>query len=230
MSSLVYRIANWVSRWILLPPYASYEVRGREHVPLTGPLVVASNHLNDADPGILAWGIPRQLVFMTKAELFKIPVLKQFLLAYGAFPVRRGEADISALRTAKEILDKDLALVIYPEGTRSATKAELRQAHPGAAIVAQRSGVAVLPCAITGSQHMALPFMFVRPFRRWKVTLTIGEPFLLPKPDRLNGAAAQEGTQIIMERIAALLPEEYRGYYRNQTLSKLAIPPQAGDA
>jgi 1-acyl-sn-glycerol-3-phosphate acyltransferase len=210
---LTYRLSNWLTRYCVLPFYARLEVRGVENVPHDGPLVVVANHLNDADPGILSWGLPRRLIFMTKVELFKFPVLKQFLEAYGAFPVRRGEGDLGALRAASEILKEGGALVIYPEGTRSGAAARMRQAHPGTALVAMRGDYPILPCAITGSQHMAMPFMFLKPFRNWRITLTIGEPFVLPKPERLNSEAAAAGTQVIMEKVAGLLPESYRGYY-----------------
>jgi 1-acyl-sn-glycerol-3-phosphate acyltransferase len=127
------------------------------------------------------------------------------------------------------VLKDGNALVIYPEGTRSGAEAKMRRAHPGTALVAQRASVPILPCAITGSQHMGLPKMFLTPFRRWKVVLTIGEPFVLPKPARLNAEAAAEGTQMIMERIAALLPEEYRGYYGSGRAAEEPAPPLAGD-
>ena len=74
---------------------------GLENVPLEGPLVIASNHLNDADPGIICTRIRRPIVFMAKIELFQVPVLAQFLRGFGAFPVRRDEADISALRRSE---------------------------------------------------------------------------------------------------------------------------------
>jgi 1-acyl-sn-glycerol-3-phosphate acyltransferase len=225
--TFVYRFANWFSRKFMLPFYGTLEVKGAANVPLTGPLIVASNHLNDGDPGILAWGIPRRLIFMTKVELFKFPVLKQFLEAYGAFPVRRGEADLAALRSASEVLKGEGALVIYPEGTRSGLAARMRKAHSGTGLIALRSGVPVLPVAITGSQHMAMPKMFAKPFRHWRITLTIGEPFVLPKPERLNGEAAEAATEAIMAKIAALLPESYRGYYGRSENAESA--PLAGD-
>ena len=109
------------------------------------------------------------------------------------------------------------------------------QAQPGVALVAQRAGVPILPVGITGSQHMSMPFMFFKPFRLWRITVTIGKPFILPKPERLNAEAAQEGTRVIMDRIAALLPEEYRGYYGSTPVGAAppegaasATPPQAG--
>ena len=104
------------------------------------------------------------------------------------------------------------------------------QPMPGVALIALRGDYPVLPCAITGSQHMSLPFMFFKPFRRWHITLTVGEPFVLPKPERLNAEAAAAGTREIMARIAALLPESYRGYYGSSGEgAREPAPPLAGD-
>lgn len=213
MVPFVYRLATWVTKYLLLPLYARIEVRGLENVPMTGPLIIASNHLNDADPGILCTRINRTIAFMTKAELFKIPGFKQFLEAFGAFPVRRGEADLGALRVASAVLAEGRALCIFPEGTREGPAEQLAKAHPGAALLALRHSVPVLPVAIRGSGRMALPGLFLRIYRREQVSLTIGEPFTLERPARMNGEAVEAATQTIMERIAALLPEGDRGYY-----------------
>ncbi|HEX5370944.1 MAG TPA: lysophospholipid acyltransferase family protein [Dehalococcoidia bacterium] len=193
--------------------YTRIEASGVENVPLSGPLVIASNHLNDADPGIICTRIPRPIAFMAKIELFQIPLLKQFLIGFGAFSVKRGEADLGALRRANEELGLGRAVCIFPEGTREGVKEQLTEAWPGAALIALRNDVPVLPIAITGSGSMSIPKMFLRLDRRLKVTLTIGEPFHLEKPARLNAEAAKDGTRQIMERIAALLPERARGYY-----------------
>lgn len=207
-------------KFTLMPTYTRIKHSGIENVPMHGPLIVASNHLNDADPGILSTRFPRRLVFMTKVELFKIPVLAQFLRGYGAFPVRRGEADLTALRRANEALKQDLALVLFPEGTRAGKRGSLGKAFPGAAMIAMRNRVPILPVAITGSQDMSMPFLFLKPFRWRHITLTVGEPFYLPDVERVNSKTVEAGTELIMEKIAALLPEEYRGYYgsdRTQT-------------
>jgi 1-acyl-sn-glycerol-3-phosphate acyltransferase len=197
----------------VMPLYAGITVRGIENVPRSGALLVASNHLNDADPGVLATRIPRRLVFMAKSELFGIPVLAQMLRLYGAFPVRRREADLSALRRSHETLRAGLALVLFPEGTRSGKEARLGRAWPGAGLIALRDDVPILPCAITGSQDMGMPKMFLRVFRRRRVTLTIGVPFRLEPVARVNTEASAAGADVIMRRIAELLPPEYRGYY-----------------
>jgi 1-acyl-sn-glycerol-3-phosphate acyltransferase len=220
MTALFYWFITITVRYIVLPLYASLEVKGAENVPRKGPLIVASNHLNDADPGVLSTRIPRRLVFMTKDELFHVPGLAQFLRAYGAFPIRRHEVDISAIRRSNETLKHGLALLLFPEGTRSAKDARLGKAWPGTAMIALRNGVPILPVAITGSQEMALPGLFLGFFKRKRITLTIGKPFFLAVPERVNSESAAIGTRLIMEEIAALLPESYRGYYGEQTLDR----------
>jgi len=213
MNRFIYDTATRVSKYVLLPMYTRITARGLENVPMQGPLVIASNHLNDADPGILCTRIRRPIAFMAKVELFRVPLLAQFLRAYGAFPVRRGEADLSALRVANENLKAGRAVCIFPEGTREGPPELLMEALPGAAIVALRNDVPILPIAITGSGRLSLPGMFLRVDRRARVTLTVGKPFHLERPARLNAEAAKEGTRQIMERIAVLLPPEHRGYY-----------------
>jgi 1-acyl-sn-glycerol-3-phosphate acyltransferase len=212
-----YWLASYFVKYFLMPLYGSIKVTGIENVPREGPLLVASNHLNDADPGVLATRIPRRLVFMTKVELFRVPLLAQFLRAYGAFPVRRGEADLSSIRRSNETLKAGLALVMFPEGTRSAERTSLGQAWPGAGLIALRNRVPILPCAITGSQDMAIPFMFLRVGMRRRITLTIGEPFELNQPERINAESAAAGADLVMRRIAELLPPNYRGYYGDST-------------
>jgi 1-acyl-sn-glycerol-3-phosphate acyltransferase len=213
MTPLVYWLATWVTQYLLLPVYTRIRVTGLENVPISGPLIIASNHLNDADPGIICTRIRRRIVFMAKVELFRIPLLAQFMRAFGAFPVRRNEADLSALRRANETLNQGLALCIFPEGTRSGPEEKLREAWPGAGLVALRSEAPILPVAISGSGRLSLPLMFLHFYRRDHVTLTIGEPFVLPRAERVNAESAKAGTQLIMERIAALLPPDKRGYY-----------------
>ena len=229
MSPFVYHFATKLTKYFLLPIYARVRVIGAENMPATGPVIIASNHLNDVDPGILCTRIDRVLVFMTKVELFKIPLLAQFLRAYGAFPVRRGEADLGALRLASAALAEGKALVIFPEGTREGPPELLAKAHPGAALLALRHEVPVVPVTIQGSGVLQMPKMFLRVDRRVRVTLTIGEPFVLEKPARLNAEAVEEGTRRIMERLAALLPEGHRGYYEYITGqgSDAVAPPDA---
>ena len=214
MSAFVYWAANAICDWVLMPPYAKIEVKGIENLPLSGPLLVVSNHLADGDPGILSTSLRgRRLAYMAKAELFDVPLLKQFLVSYGTIPVHRNKADLTALRQANNHLKSGGALCIFPEGTSSRKNARLGKAWPGVGLIALRDDFPVLPVAITGSQHMRIPFRIFRFHRRYQVTVTIGEPFHLSKPQRLNAASAQAAANQIMLNVAALLPEEYRGEY-----------------
>jgi 1-acyl-sn-glycerol-3-phosphate acyltransferase len=113
---------------------------------------------------------------------------------------------------------------MFPEGTRSAEDASLIQAWPGAALIALRSDAPILPVVITGSQRLALPKMFLRPFHRYDVRITVGKPFHLEPPARVNSEAARAATAVIMAKIAALLPESYRGYYGSAAGSETPAP------
>jgi 1-acyl-sn-glycerol-3-phosphate acyltransferase len=216
VTPVFYWLVARLTRYLILPLYTRIVVTGIENVPRSGPLVIASNHLNDGDPLILSSRVPRRLVFMAKEELFRVPVLGRLIRLFGAFPVRRDQGDLASLRTAGEVLSRGLALVIFPEGRTTTKEARLSEAHPGAALVALRHGAPILPVAITGSQRLQMPWFLLRVGRRHEVTLTIGEPFLLPKPSRLNSQTTGAATAEIMRRIAALLPESYRGYYGSE--------------
>jgi len=194
--------------------YTRMHSSGQENIPKTGAFVMVSNHLNDGDPGLIATQSTRRIAYLAKDGLFKIPLFKHFMVAYGAVPVRRGEADLKALRLAQAELDAGVAIGVFPEGTRSGRNAAMTEAYPGAALFALRSGAPVLPVAITGTQLLSMPFVFFRPFwKRPKVDIRFGEPFYLEKPARINNESVKAATDLIMRRVAALLPESYRGYY-----------------
>ena len=193
---------------------ARVEVSGKENVPRRGPLIIAANHFNNADPPILGAAVPRRLSFMAKHEMFQWPVLGLAARLGGAFPVRRSEADLGALRKASAVLRRGEALAMFPEGTRS-TDARLHKAHPGTALLALRSEAPVLPVAISGTEKVVLirlPLDLIR-LRRPRVRVVVGRPFFLPPVERVTADEAKRCTDIIMGRIAALLPPSYRGEY-----------------
>ena len=213
--------------WMLTRMYVrKFEVVGREHVPMEGPLVLASNHLNNADPPMVALAVPRHPTFMAKQEMIRWPVIGPAFRIFGAFPVRRGEADLSALRTATEIVNSGAMLVMFPEGTRSRTGG-LTKGHPGTALVALRTRAPVLPVAITGSEGITWPWLFLKPLSVKHIKVTIGEPFRLPPVERVNSEAATEATGVIMRHIAALLPETYRGVYADTESKAQEAPAEA---
>ena len=200
------------------------EIVGREHVPMEGPLIVASNHLNNADPPMVALAIPRYPTYMAKQEMINWPILGPAFRIFGAFPVRRGEADRSALRMATEVVQRGAMLVMFPEGTRSRTGG-LGKGHPGTGLIALRTGAPILPVAVTGTEGVRWPWIFLKPYSIKHVRVVIGEPFRVPPVERINNESAAEATDLIMRRIAALLPPEYRGAYANvEPESKLETP------
>jgi 1-acyl-sn-glycerol-3-phosphate acyltransferase len=184
------------------------EVRGRGNIPADGPLLVVANHLNLTDPPLLAVSLGREAIFMAKEELFRSPLTAYFVGNFGAFPVHRGKLDRKALRQAQQVLTDGRALIMFPEATRS-KRACLQPAYPGSALIAMRGGVPILPVGISGTERVkGIGWIFRRP----RITLNIGRPFHLPTED-FTRAALAENTTLIMERIAELLPQKYRGVY-----------------
>ena len=203
-----------------------FDVIGRENAPAEGPLIVASNHLNNADPPVLALAFSRFPVFMAKREMMSWPILGLGFRAFGAFPVSRGGADLSAIRAATEIVNEGNMLVMFPEGTRSRTGG-LTKGHPGTALIALRTGAPILPAAITGTEQITWPWVFIKPFGIKHLTVTLGEPFTLEPVEKINSEAATEATKLIMRKIAELLPPEYRGVYAD-TVEEAANAPMQG--
>jgi 1-acyl-sn-glycerol-3-phosphate acyltransferase len=185
------------------------EVKGLERVPRRGALILASNHFNLADPPILTFLTPRRIVWMAKQELFDIPVAGLLYRVFGCIPVRRFEADLRALRKSQEALRREHVLGMFPEGTRSDGRG-LQRAEAGTALLALRSGTPVLPVAIWGTEGIRLPRDF---FRCTHVHVVFGEPFRLPRGERLSKERVQQAADEIMRHIAELLPPEYRGVY-----------------
>ena len=206
-----------------------FEVVGRENLPREGPLIVASNHLNNADPPMIALATrPRFPMYMAKREMIRWPILGPAFRIFGAFPVRRGAADLSALRAATEHLERGAMLVMFPEGTRS-RGGGLGRGHPGTALIAMRSGAPILPVAVTGSEVITWPWIFLKPFSVPHIKVTIGEPFHLPAYERTTSEATAEATDIIMRRIAALLPLTYRGAYADTKAEAAAEPARKAE-
>jgi 1-acyl-sn-glycerol-3-phosphate acyltransferase len=189
------------------------EIVGREHVPREGGVILVSNHLNNADPPAVALAIqPRYPMYMAKREMITWPILGPAFRIFGAFPVKRGQTDLAALRAATDVLEEGALLVMFPEGTRSRTGG-LTKGHAGTAMIALRTGAPILPVAVTGSEDVVWPWIFIKPWSVKRIRVVVGKPFQLPKVERITSEATAEATDVIMRRIAALLPPEYRGVY-----------------
>jgi 1-acyl-sn-glycerol-3-phosphate acyltransferase len=192
------------------------EVRGLENLPESGPALLVTNHLGDADTPLLVTTLPVELDAIGKIEMYDFPVIGKLMHWYGVIWVHRGRADIRAMRAALQGLAEGRKIIIAPEGRYSLIQG-LEQGTDGAAFLARKAGVKVVPIALTGTENRKV-YSHLKRLRRAPVTLTIGEPYLLDhKGDGHPGRsrAAQADTQQIMESLASLLPPEYQGVYRN---------------
>ncbi len=191
--------------------FAKWEVEAKESVPPRGPLIVVSNHLSNADPPFLVASIPRRLHFMGKRSLFANPVASSFLTAVGVHPLDRDSVGVDAIRWNLELLKRDAAIALFPEGTRSGGEG-MKKAHPGVAYLAAKSQAPILPVAITGTEKVGGYWQI--PFPLCHVKIRIGQPFSLPVMEgKLSRPILEHLTDMIMQRIADMLPEGYRGVY-----------------
>lgn len=153
-------------------------VVGAENVPPIGPVLLVSNHISYLDPVAIGDAAPRRIVFMAKAELFKIKPLGFLLRGVDAFPIRRGAADRAAFRNTLAMLEEDRAVCIFPEGTRSKS-GEIGAAEAGAGVFATRTGCPVVPVYVHNSNRMLGDNGKLH--QGFPVTVTFGTPFVLPK-------------------------------------------------
>ncbi|GAW93226.1 lysophospholipid acyltransferase family protein [Calderihabitans maritimus] len=147
-----------------------WQVVGKENLPPQGPVVVVANHVSYWDPPVLGVALPRQIHFMAKEELFRIPLLGPLIRILGAFPVKRGKSDRAALKAGLQLLQEGKVLGLFPEGTRSKT-GQLLPFQPGAALLALKAGVPIVPVALQGSRQILRRF-------RPTVRVVIGKPLV----------------------------------------------------
>lgn len=207
---------------------ADIEVHGLDGIP-EGNLIGASNHLGRLDTAAMLCVIDREDIIMPVAEKYKNHWLFGFIgRATNAIWLNRFEADFSALREILVRTKEGGLLVIAPEGTRSKTEA-LQEAKLGVAFLASKSGFPVVPVAVTGTEDR-LVLENLKRLRRSRIVVYVGEPFRIeiPKGDGRE-QALREATDEIMCRIAAMLPEKYRGFYANHPrLKELEVQMNKG--
>ncbi len=189
-----------------------------DEIPRDGPLIIAANHASNLDaPVIGSWLISRlgrRIHWLGKKELFDWPIIGWIAANGGVHPVDRDAADVDAFRLAQRILDEGHVLFVFPEGTRS-PDGTLQEARDGVALLALRTGAAIVPIGIAGSDRV-WPKDQRLPHPGGHVTVRVGRPFraadeLPPGTDRK--AAKGLATALIMGRIAALLPAHQRGVH-----------------
>lgn len=190
---------------VVLFRFRSY---GVGNVPITGPVIIASNHTSIFDPPLIANGQLRVLYYMAKSELFKNPLFRALIVSYGAFPVKRGEGDVKAMRTALNLLSKNRVVLIFPEGTRSKTGA-LGEGREGAGMIIYKANALVVPTYIMNSNKILIPG---KGFQLPKIELRYGKPldFSYLGGQKPSKKLYKNISQKIMNEIARLKSETDR--------------------
>ncbi len=189
-SLVLYRLFKWS---IVNPMFRGYfrgRIYGAESVPLSGPLVVVSNHASYFDPPILSNCMARPVAFMAKEELFKIPVLNRAIKLYGAYPVKRNAADRSAIRNAVSCLKQGWAVGIFLEGTRT-SDAKIHKPKLGAATIAALAKAPLLPVSLWGTEKILSPSSILP--RPVPIVVRIGK--LIEGPTSTNRQELQKITE-----------------------------------
>ena len=169
---LNYRIQRFIIK-TLARSYFRIRVKGKEHIPSSGPIILAANHSSFLDPPFIGLGLPRQVTYLAKEELFSIPILGWWLRLVGSYPVARGKGDARILKTALRLLKEGRTLLIFPEGTRS-LDGNVQSLESGFAWLALKTGVPVLP-VYTADTYRLMPkgARFPKPGTVW---LHVSEP------------------------------------------------------
>ena len=182
-----------------------------DKVPEHGPLLLYSNHTGQIEIPVLYSHLqPRPVTGLAKVETWDGWFLRWVFDLWNAIPIRRGEADIEAMRKSIDVLNKGYILAIAPEGTRNKTGA-LIKAQPGVVTLALRSGAPLLPIVHWGGENFKNN---IKRLKRTDFHVRVGKPFKLDAGgERVTREIRQQMVDEMMYRLAALLPEEYRGTY-----------------
>lgn len=207
---------KYLLRWLIRAVFnlvARVDVSGYEHLPKEGSFVIATNHLGIVDAPIAFYALDRWDMFVMVAEKWEKVALFRWLGKYFNFIfIDRFNPDIKALRKVIDLMQKENILIIAPEGTRSRV-GSLIEAKPGVSYLATKLNRPIVPVALAGTEDKGL-FGNLKRLRRSHIVVKAGPAFILPPLPRENrDEALKQYTDEIMCRIAALLPEKYRGVY-----------------
>lgn len=207
------RLTNTVF-WNLLSIFIRIDADELRKIPKCGPLLLFTNHINILEGLIIYMKLqrihPRALTGFAKIEFWNNPITAFLFNTWDAIPLKRGEADLSAIKEAVTRIKAGQVFAMAPEGTRSHS-GRLQRAHPGIAMLGYMSAAPIIPIACYGHENYKSD---LKRFQRPKFHLTIGPSFRLEAGDRkIKGAVRQQMADEMMYQLAAMLPEQYRGEY-----------------
>jgi len=200
------------------------KITGKENIPYGKPYVVAMNHISIFDPPLAGSFWPEHLEIVGASDVFEKPGQGQVLMIYGVIPVHRGEYDRALMQRVINAINSGYPLLIAPEGGRSHVTA-MRRALPGVAYIVEKTNVPVVPVGIVGTTDDF--WQRAKRGEKPQLEIRIGKPIDLPQLTE-KGAARREARQrnadLVMQYVAGLLPEEYRGVYAESAIN----PAEAG--
>ena len=199
VSLALYHLFKWTVVSPVLHGYLRGRIYGAKKVPARGPLIIVANHASNFDPPLLSSCMRRPVSFMAKESLFQVPVLAPAIRVYGAYPVKRGSADRSAIRAALKQLENGWAVGIFLQGVRT-PDGQITEPKLGAALIAAKAQVPLLPVSLWGTQQI-LQKGSVLP-RPAAVTVRIGE--VIAPPATKAKAELRAVTQRCTDEIHAL--------------------------
>ena len=177
-----------------------FRVTGSDAIPKSGAVIIATNHISYCDPPVVGSGVPREVYFLAKEELFKNRAFGWLISRYNAIPLRRAVGDVGALKRAVGILREGKAVLMFPEGTRSLT-GRLLKPKPGIGMIASMAAAPVVPAYVTGTNRLGAAFL-----RKAKLSVSFGEP-VMPTVGGGNVEGRDRYTKVteeVMRRIADL--------------------------
>ncbi len=196
VSLTLYYLLKWSVVSPLLHTYFRVKIYGAENVPQSGGLIAVSNHASYFDPPILSNCVRRPVAFMAKEELFRVPVFKQAIQLYGAYPVKRSQGDRAALRAAMQAIESGWVAAVFLQGTRSAD-ARITAPKLGAAWIAAKSQVPLLPISLWGTEKILVKgSSFPQPV---PLTVRIGKAIAPP------ASSQKADLQAVTERCASVI-------------------------
>ncbi|NDJ53085.1 MAG: 1-acyl-sn-glycerol-3-phosphate acyltransferase [Chloroflexi bacterium] len=204
----IFRFGIWN---LLYRFWMDMHIEGWENVPRSGPLIMMGNHIAAVDPVVIIYLFTdSDIVPMAKIEAWDQPVTRYFVHHWGAISVRRGELDLTALKTAIKQVEQGDVVMLYAEGTRSTTG--LLQGQEGSVYLALKTEATIVPVAIWNTHDF--PQAWWRDVQRHSIYLRFGQPFKFKQEGkRLPRDQFQAMTDEAMYRISHLLPAEWRGVY-----------------